>query len=171
MRFRTILAGVAIVAAATAGIAIYLSSRHSAPANVAGAYPGQLAPNFSAPTMDGALQLSSLQGRPVVLGFVQSDCGSCAGTLRSFSSLASGSKARFVAINMPGGGTAADLSGFGKLLGVSGVAYAADPTGTVSQRFRITEVDTVFVLSSSGRVVWRGVSPSDQQLAGAIRLA
>jgi hypothetical protein len=131
-----------------------------------------MAPEFAAPSTDGSFRLAGMRGSPVVLGFVQAGCGSCAADLKSFSSLAGGHPSvRFVGINMPGGGTAQDLASFGRSLGVSGIMYVADGSGAVSADYRITAIDTVVVLDASGRVVWRGTAPSTDALAAALTRA
>jgi peroxiredoxin len=116
------------------------------------------------------LDLSSLRGHRAVLAFVQAGCGSCAADLRNLGALAPAMRdARFVALNLPGGGSARELQDFAVSLGVhGGITYLADPDGRIAQRYGITAIDTVIVIDRNGQIRARLQSPGRSALRHAL---
>jgi hypothetical protein len=78
--------------------------------------------------------------------------------------------ARFVALNLAGGGSARDLADFGASFGATRDAtYVADPDGKIAKLYGVTVVDTVIVIDRGGRIHARLVGPSRSALRSALR--
>jgi hypothetical protein len=87
--------------------------------------------------------------------------------MRNYAQLAPSTPgARFVALNLPGGGSARDLAGFGA---TRDVTYVADPDGKIAQLYGVTVVDTVIVIDRAGRIRARLVGPTASASRAALR--
>jgi peroxiredoxin len=169
-RARTLLAvGLLAGLAALAGV-VYATTR-SAGAHPGATSAGRVAPAFTAPSIGGVVSLAALRGHPVVLGFVQAGCASCAADLQTLSHLAArNSNARFVALNVAAG-PAAQLRRFADALGAHGLMYASDQAGRITRSYGVTQIDTIMVFNPAGRIVWQAVRPSQGQVAAALHTA
>jgi peroxiredoxin len=174
LRLRQLVAGGLMLAAlAIAGIVV-LVDRNNGAVSAPPPTRGQAAPNFTVQATNGRLSLASLRGAPVVFGFMQPNCGSCGVDLQRLSAVAHtaiGRRARFIAINYLGGGSAQALAAFGGKLGASNITYTADRSGAVVDRYVVTSLDTVIVIRARGQIVWRGLQPSTHDLIAALTRA
>lgn len=159
-RRRPLIAG--LLVAALAALAVIVATTAGSSTD----QPRRAAPAFTAATPTGRLDLTSLRGHRAVLAFVQAGCGSCAADLRNLGALAPTThNTRFIALNLPGGGSARELQDFAASLGVHGaITYLADPEGQIAQRYGITAIDTVIVIDRNGQIRARLQSPGRSTL-------
>jgi hypothetical protein len=159
-----------LLLAALAGVAIAVVSTAGGSGTSAAAAAGR-APGFTASSTTGRFDLAADRGHRTVLAFVQAGSGACIGVMRNYAQLAPSTPgARFVALNLPGGGSARDLAGFGASFGATrDVTYVADPDGKIAQLYGVTVVDTVIVIDRAGRIRARLVGPTASASRAALR--
>jgi len=170
-RGRSLLAGLILSGAVVAALIVFAINRDS---GTAASPAGDSSPvtNRGFESESGPLSLTSLRGQPVALAFVQAGCGSCAASLKAFSNIAAKMPdAHFVALNMPGGGSAAALADFTDSLGATGITSAAYSSNDISKQFDITSLDTILVLDADGKIVWRAVRPTQADIEQALQAA
>jgi peroxiredoxin len=160
----------ALLVAALAGLAIAVVSTAGGTGTGTATAAGR-APGFTASSTTGRFELAADRGHPTVLAFVQAGCGPCIGEMRNYAQLAPRTPGvRFVALNLPGGGSARDLANFGASFGATrDVTYVADPGGKIAQLYGVTVADTVIVIDRAGRIRARLVGPSRSALRAALR--
>jgi thiol-disulfide isomerase/thioredoxin len=173
-RRRTLLIAVLIVAVSGAGAVLY--SALSAPAQPTLATPaGSAAGDAAAP---GALTARTLDGgqivvpgnRPSVLLFFSVECGGCGPSAQALAQAqqATGNRANFVAVDVAGYETEADVKRFLSSYHATTLAYALDTHSTWARTYQVNQLSTAIILNSQGKEVFRAVEPSAEQIRAAL---
>src|SRR6266705_3100768 len=119
--------------------------------------PGKVAPDFSLPTSDsGTISLSSLQGRPVLLEFMDIDCPHCINEARDvlpflFQNYSTRVAFLSVDVNFIGAADTVDRVTAFKTTYATNWPYAID-SGSVTQAYRVDSTPTMYVLDRNGVV-------------------
>ncbi|HYT00777.1 MAG TPA: TlpA disulfide reductase family protein [Thermoplasmata archaeon] len=120
--------------------------------------PGKVAPDFSLPTSDsGTISLSSLQGRPVLLEFMDIDCPHCINEARDvlpflFQNYSTRVAFLSVDVNFIGASdTAGRVNAFKSAYGTNW-PYALD-NGAVTGAYHVSSTPTIYVLDRNRVVV------------------
>ncbi len=115
---------------------------------------GQLAPSFSALTVDGkATTLEDLAGKPAVLVFWASWCGPCRAEMPHVNELVRdyGDRITVLGINM-----GEDPGTVSKMGAAMDYPSLLDPTSTIASRYAVSSIPLVVVLDAEGRIHYRG---------------
>ncbi|SFB62785.1 Thioredoxin-like [Amycolatopsis marina] len=169
-RRRTLFIALAVVA--VLGVAAVLYSAFSGAERPATSAPaGANAGNAAAPaaltarTVDGG-QITVPGNRPSVLFFFSVECGSCgpATTALAQAEQAVGDTANFVAVDVAGYETKADVTDFLTAHEATTLAYAIDTDGQWIRTYQVNQLSTVVVLDASGKEVFRAIEPSAEQI-------
>ncbi len=130
---------------------------------------GQVAPDFNLETSTtGTISLSSYRGSPVLLEFMDVDCGACqadAPILVSVFNSFSGRGVRFLTVSLinfvPPADTKETVEGFRTQYGTNWV-YAMDFSGSTQQTYLVDRTPTTFILDRNGVIVAKFVGrPTD----------
>ena len=169
-RRRTLLIALAVVAVLGVGTVLYSAfsasdkPTGSAPA---GANPANAAAAaaLTARTLDGT-QVTVPGGRPSVLFFFSVECGGCGPSAQALAQAqqAVGGKANFVAVDVAGYETAADVTSFLTNFKATTVAYAIDTHSQWIRTYQVNQLSTAVVLNSAGKETFRAVEPSTAQI-------
>ena len=135
---------------------------------------GKPAPDFALLSVrDGTtvLQLSEFRGTPVVLNWYASWCGPCREELPTYQAAqdALGDRVAFFAVNL--------IEDRDRAIGILeelNVTFPAalDPSGSVSDRWRISQMPTTYFINADGIVVAHHIGPvTEGQLVGLLAQA
>ncbi|MFM1846830.1 MAG: hypothetical protein RL417_304, partial [Pseudomonadota bacterium] len=122
-----------------------------------GLYPGDLAPDFSLPTISGGgsetLKLSDLKGRVVLVNFWASWCSPCIAELPAMERLYSRLKDRgFVILGVGVDDQPESLGEFQRKYGLT-FPLVVDAAGEVKSRYKLNGVPESFVIDRAGKLV------------------
>lgn len=124
--------------------------------STAGASIGDRAPAFSLRTMTsgGAVSLSSLGGKPLVLNFWSSTCSVCAAEMAALQAVAAayGNQLRVVGVDVADPRAAA--AAFAAKVGAH-YQLLADTHGKVAAAYRATSLPVTFLVSPQGKIIAR----------------
>ena len=171
MRRRSVAAIVIVLLAVALGVVVYRAAHAPASSTPPTARPK--APAFRVAALTGGtVSLASLHGKTVVVGFVQPDCGTCVGTLRTLAQVAAKAPAGRVAVlavNVNTYTTAADLARFASQIGAEhGPQFVLDRGDRMARAYGVQTLETEVVIDPAGRIVTKGVAlPASKLLAAA----
>jgi len=129
--------------------------------------PGQPAPGFELPRLDGgpAIALSALRGRVVLLNFWATWCGPCEAEMpamqRLYQALA-GPDFELVAVSVDA--SREDVEAFRSRLGL-GFPIALDPEKRVADAYQSHRYPESYLLDREGRILARYIGPRDWDTA------
>lgn len=128
------------------------------------ATPGNPAPAFAAPTLDGdTISLASLQGSPVLLNVWATWCPPCRAELPALQKLQddfAGEGLRVVAVSIDGRAAVADVRQFAEDMGLR-MMILHDPDENITQSFRLTGVPHTFLIAPDGTIAQKWVGEID----------
>lgn len=173
-RSRRRLAFLALVGAAVVVLAATACSRPSdssggqagsSPAAQGAADAAGAAQTFTAATLDGE-QVTVPGAKPSVLLFFSVECGGCGPTAQDVAKVQKsvGDKANFVAVDVAGYETEADVKAFLTNYEATTLAYAIDSDAQWIRAYGINQLSLVTVLDASGKEVFRAVEPAAEQV-------
>lgn len=126
--------------------------------------PGNPAPAFAAPTLDGdTVSLASLRGSPVLLNVWATWCPPCRAELPALQKLQDDFAAeglRVIAVSIDGRGAAPDVKQFAENHGLR-LMILHDPDETITQSFRLTGVPHSFLIAPDGTITEKWVGEID----------
>lgn len=127
--------------------------------------PGEPAPDFTVPTLDGGaftLSHALAQGKPVVVFFMAYWCAACLPEAQALGRLrqAYGDHLEIVAIDVDPTSTPEALKAFAEAAGDPPIRWAFDPDNRVVLAYRVTRLDTTLVIAPGGQVVYRDEVPT-----------
>lgn len=165
-RRRTLLVVLAVVS--VVGVAAVLYSAFSASDKPTASAPPDANPGtqtLTAHTLDGG-QVTVPGNRPSVLFFFSVECGGCGPSAQALAQArqAVGDKANFVAVDVAGNETEADVTGFLNTYKATTLAYAIDTTAQWIRTYKVNQLSTAVVLNSGGTETFRAVEPSAEQI-------
>lgn len=140
-------------------LAVVLAFALVSPALAVLAGPGESAPNFTVPTLDGAtFALADHQGRVVVLMFTAPGRGECIPELRNLSRINTEYADRGVDIVAPDIDpftTTDDLRDFKSFVGGADYTWAQDDGGAVTRAYGVRALETTVIVDRSGHIAYR----------------
>lgn len=158
---RVLTAGLLIVVVGAGTLAVIAGGKN---ASTVSPQQPTTAKAFTVTTADGrTITNASLRGRPRVIGFYLAGCAECVDGLNALGALETSRPASTLAVGFSSG--ARQLARFASAIGARPAGtYATDQNGTAATALGVTTVDTTVVLDARGRIVWRGVHASEQEL-------
>jgi peroxiredoxin len=153
--------GVYITAALVLAVVVLLAVAVANPFRPASPSQEGLAPDFTLTTTDGGtVTLSSLQGQPVLLEFMDVDCPHCGAEAREVLAPlhgSYGSRVHFLSINVNFVGAPDDDGKINAFRIANGTpwAYALDADGGVTRAYGVRATPTTFILDGNGAIVTR----------------
>lgn len=128
-----------------------------------GTRPGQVAPEFTASTLDGGtFSLAEQRGRPTIIFFMAYWCGTCIPESQALAQLKEeyGDSVRIVAIDVDPSSTPQALRQFKSAAGNGAFVWAFDKEQQAVAAYQVRTLDTTFILDAEGHVVYRDSSPT-----------
>lgn len=128
-----------------------------------GAQAGQVAPDFTVPTLDGAtFTLSEQRGNPTIIFFTAYWCGSCIPKAQELGQLYQEYKGRvtIIALDIDPTSTPELLDRFKQAAGNGAFVWALDSGSKVATAYRVNSLSTAIILDGAGRIVYRGQFPT-----------
>lgn len=174
-RRHTLIIALAVIAAVLAvGAVLYSAfsaSNQSTSSAPAGAKPADAAAPaaLTARTLDGK-DVTVPGNRPSVLFFFSVECGGCGPSAQALAQAqkAVEDKANFVAVDVAGYETEADVKGFLATNRATTMAYAIDTSSQWIRTYGVNQLSTAVVLNSAGKEVFRAVEPSTEQITAEL---
>lgn len=124
---------------------------------------GQVAPDFTASTLDGGtFSLAEQRGRPTIIFFMAYWCGTCIHESQALAQLKDeyGDSVRIVAIDVDPSSTPQALRQFKSAAGNGAFVWAFDKEQQAVAAYQVRTLDTTFILDAEGHVVYRDSSPT-----------
>lgn len=127
-------------------------------ADTVGSHVGQIAPDFSVPTLQGDLfHLSEQRGRPTLIFFMAYWCPTCIPEARALAQLKQeyGNELKIVALDIDPTSTPETLANFKRAADNGAFTWAFDSGQEVTRSYEVRALDTTVILDEEGRVVYR----------------
>jgi peroxiredoxin len=138
------------------------NSRHDAPSrgtvDVIGSRVGEIAPDFTVPTLEGdAFQLSEQGDRPTIIFFMAYWCPTCIPEARALAQLKEeyGDTLSIIALDIDPSSTPEALTNFKHVSGSGAFTWAFDAGQEVTRSYEVRSLDTTVIVDEEGRVVYR----------------
>ena len=128
-----------------------------------GAQVGQVAPDFTVPTLDGAtFTLSEQRGKPTIIYFTAYWCGTCIPKAQELGQLYQeyNGRVNIIALDVDPTSTPELLDRFKQAAGNGAFVWAFDSDSKVATAYRVTSTGTTIIIDSEGRIVCRGGFPT-----------
>jgi len=138
-------------------------------ARLADASAGQTAspaPDFTVPTLDGkTFTLSAHRGQPVILFIMAYWCGTCIPEARHLARLHEQYRGRLtiVALDVDPSSTPERLERFRQIAGNPDYVWAFDPGNAVARAYRVRALDSTFIISQAGELVYTDTIPTSYE--------
>lgn len=147
--------------------AIFILSRtpfQSAPqSSQSGGDVGDIAPDFSVPTLDGkTFVLSENQGKPAIILFMAYWCGNCIPEARALAQLKKeyGDQINIIALDIDASSTVESLERFKQAADNGEYVWAFDRELQVLSAYQVRALDTTLILDKNGIIVYRDETPT-----------
>lgn len=124
---------------------------------------GDIAPDFSVPTLDGkTFVLSENLGKPTIILFMAYWCGSCIAEARAVAQLKNeyGDQINIIALDIDASSTVESLQQFKQAADNGAYVWAFDPDFEVASSYQVNALDTTLILDAKGVIVYRDQVPS-----------
>lgn len=124
---------------------------------------GEIAPNFTVPTLDGGtFSLVDQRGKPTIIFFMAYWCGTCIPEARALAQLNReyGEQVSIVAIDVDPTSTPDALAGFKQAADGGAFTWAFDDGQQVINAYQVRALDTTLVLDAEGHVVYSDAYPT-----------
>ena len=128
-----------------------------------GADVGQVAPDFSVPTLDsGTFTLSQQRGKPTFVLFTAYWCSDCIPKAQELGQLSQEYKGQvnIIALDIDPTSTPKLLGQFKQAAGNGAFIWAFDSGSKVATTYQVTSTGTTIIIDSQGRIVYRGGFPT-----------
>lgn len=132
--------------------------------NTVGTQLGEIAPDFTLPTLDGStFTLSAQQGKPTIIFFMAYWCGTCIPEAQALSRLNQeyGEDISIIAIDVDPSSTADLLNSFKEASGNGEYVWALDINEDVFYSYQVRSLDTTYILDENGHIVYSDLWPTD----------
>lgn len=156
----------------TAGQAAGVASQANAPGHdvplldTVGTGLGEIAPDFSVPTLDGGtFTLAEQRGKPTIVFFMAYWCGTCVPEGRALAQLQReyGDKISIVALDVDPSSTPDALTRFKEMADNGPFTWAFDTGQKVTAAYEVAALDTTLILDREGHVIYKDQWPSPYQ--------
>jgi thiol-disulfide isomerase/thioredoxin len=135
------------------------SSISSVPlSDTVGAQLGEIAPDFTVPTLDGGTYtLADQRGKPTIVFFMAYWCGTCIPEAQALARLQQeyGDRISIIALDVDPTSTPEALARFKQAADDGPYTWAFDTDQRVTQVYEVRSLDTTVILDADGRVVYR----------------
>ena len=165
---KTVLSLVGITALLLGIAVIWLALRpvqaaKATPSGVVGTKLGEIAPDFTIPTLEGGtFSLAEQHGNPTIVFFMAYWCGTCIQEDRALAQLKDeyGNQLNIVAIDIDPSSTPDALAQFKHAADDGDFTWAFDAGQQVTQVYQVRSLDTTLILDENGVVVYRDEFPT-----------
>lgn len=166
-----VIAGVILIAAA--GLLAWRSLQSSGTStavplsNTAGTQLGQIAPDFTVPTLDGGtFTLANQRGKPAIVYFMAYWCGTCIPEAQALAQLQKeyGDAVSIVVLDIDPSSTPDALVNFKQAANDGDYIWAFDEGQAVTNAWQVQALDTTLILDSEGHVIYRDAAPTRYQI-------
>ncbi len=168
------LAGLALALASWVAWNAYSRAKASAPAAAApvptlvpvgtvGALEGEVAPDFTVPTLGGgAFSLAAQRGKPTVIFIMAYWCGTCIPEAQALARLHQeyGDRLSILALDVDPSSTPEALAQFKAAVGDPDYAWGFDVGQEVAKAYKVFSLDTTIIIDANGVVVYRDNFPT-----------
>lgn len=134
--------------------------------DAAGTQLGQIAPDFTVPTLDGgAFTLADQRGKPAIIYFMAYWCGTCIPEAQALAQLQKeyGDAVSIVVIDIDPSSTPDALANFKQAANDGNYVWAFDAGQAVTNAWQVQALDTTLILDSAGHVIYRDAAPTPYQ--------
>ncbi len=124
---------------------------------------GEVAPDFSVPTLDGGtFTLSEQRGKPAVIFIMAYWCPTCIPEARALKQIHEeyGGRVSILALDVDPSSSPEQLRGFVEWAGNPTYTFGFDRDNTVVQKYRVRSLDTTIIVDGAGNIVYRDSYPS-----------
>jgi thiol-disulfide isomerase/thioredoxin len=124
---------------------------------------GNIAPDFSVPTLDGkTFVLSENRGKPTIILFMAYWCGNCIPEARALAQLKKeyGDHLNIIALDIDPSSTAENLEQFKQAADNGMYVWAFDRDLQVLSAYQVRALDTTLILDKNGIIVYRDEAPT-----------
>jgi len=144
------------------------NGRSSVPlSDAVGVQVGQVAPDFTVPTLDGgSFSLAEQRGKPTIIFFMAYWCGTCIPEARALTRLQQeyGDRLSIVAIDLDPSSTPDALNQFKSAADNGAYVWAFDTGQQVTNALQVQALDTTLVLDAEGHIVYRDAYPTAYEI-------
>ncbi len=127
---------------------------------------GPPAPDFTVPTLEGeTFTLSAHHGKPVILFAMAYWCGTCIPEARALARLHEkyGDRVVIVALDVDPSSTPEALQRFRQRVGNPDYVWAFDQDNRVARAYQIRSLDSTYIISPSGQIMYSDAFPTPYQ--------
>jgi peroxiredoxin len=127
---------------------------------------GEIAPDFTAPTLDGGtFTLTEQRGQPTIVFFMAYWCGTCVPEGQALAQLEQeyGDNLSIVALDVDPSSTPETLTRFKEMADNGEFAWAFDTGQKVTAAYEVAALDTTLILDREGHVIYKDQWPSPYQ--------
>ena len=124
---------------------------------------GELAPDFTVPTLDGGtFNISAQRGRPSIIFIMAYWCGTCIPEARALAQIHEeyGDAVSILALDVDPSSSVEALEQFKAAVGDPDYAWGFDVGQEVARNYQIPSLDTTLILDPEGYVVYRDAYPT-----------
>lgn len=124
---------------------------------------GDLAPDFTVPTLDGGkFRLSEQLGKPTIIYFTAYWCGTCIPKAQELGQLFQeyNGRVNIIALDVDPTSTPELLDRFKRAAGNGAFVWAFDSDSKVAAAYQVNSLSTIIILDGEGRIVYRGQFPT-----------
>lgn len=142
------------------------SQPEAVPVAAIGAKVGEIAPDFTIPTLAGdSFTLVEGRGKPTIMLFMAYWCGTCLGEARALTQLHQeyGDRVNIVSIDVDPSSAPEKLAQFKQAAGDGDFTWAFDAGQKVTAAYQVISLDTTLIIDGQGRVVYRDQFPTPYQ--------
>lgn len=121
------------------------------------------APDFTVPTLDGrTFTLSAHRGKPVILFIMAYWCGTCVPEAQALARLHQQYRDRLtiIALDVDPSSTPERLQRFRQFVGNPDYVWGFDTGNVVARAYRVRALDTTFIISQAGEIVYTDIIPT-----------
>lgn len=139
------------------------ASQPSSPTIQSGVNVGNVAPDFTVPTLGGGtFVLSENQGKPTIILFMAYWCSNCIPEARALAQLKNeyGNQINIIALDIDASSTAESLEQFKEAADNGAYVWAFDSGMQVLTTYQVQALDTTVILDAKGVIIYRDQVPS-----------
>lgn len=128
---------------------------------------GDIAPDFSVPTLDGkTFILSEHQGKPTIILFMAYWCGNCIPEARALAQLKNeyGDQINIIALDVDASSAVEGLEQFKQAADNGAYVWAFDSDMQVLTAYQVRSLDTTLILDKNGVVIYRDEVPTSYNI-------
>lgn len=153
-----------LIVGAVAIFALFQSTRQTVPSSPQfGGNVGDIAPDFSVPTLEGeTFVLSESRGKPTIIFFMAYWCGNCIPEAQALSRLYQENQGQLnvIIIDIDSSSTPELVEQFKQAANGDALTWAFDLDFKVASSYQVNALDTTLILDEKGIIVYRDQVPT-----------